>query len=444
MPNDTSAAGSSSPGKPGIRLSRPRLIVLCWVVVAITMATMACVGPAAWDAQVYWKAIQSCRHGADPYADGIAAQQAFHNRSTSNATEHAPWTYVYSPLTLPLLRLLGAFPGWLLGVLYGAAVAGGFALELWAGFQMAVEHERRWLALMLPFIAFFPGLLSNDVILSGNVTYILDGLILAAAIPGWKRGMWSWYYLAVLAASICKLPSLTLLAFPVLLGKRQWFPAGITAVTGGLLFALQNRLWPDMFREYLLAVRLQFDWNHDFGFSPAGVLGKALSGMGRPNSPAITILYLAFAGVLGIVLLFLAYRVRQGNLPRETWIPVALVGTVLLNPRIKEYDVAAITVPMLLIAWRSLRLVLLRSSGRGLHGGGSHAISMASAGVPPLALGGGPGRNRPDRAVVLAGAGGFLACNVIAGTGDMWRPVELVILLAIFAVGVWSLYRAHP
>jgi hypothetical protein len=405
---------------------------------------MASVGPAAWDAQVYWKAIQSCRHGADPYADGIAAQRAFHNRSAFNATEHAPWTYVYPPLTLPLLRLLGRFPGWLLGVLYWAAVAGGFVLELWAGFQMAVEHERRWLALMLPFVAFFPGMLSNDVILSGNVTYVLDGLILAAAIPGWKRGMWSWYYVAVLTASMFKLPSLTLLAFPILLGRRQWFPTGITAAAGGLLFALQIRLWPDMFREYLLAVRLQFDWNHDFGFSPAGVLGKALWDMGRAYSPATTILYLAFTSVLGIVLLFLAYRIRQGKLPRERWIPVALVGTVLLSPRIKEYDVTAITVPMLLIAWRALRLVLLRSSGGRLLDSSSHAIGRAPAGALPLALGGGPGQNHHDRAVVLAGAGCFLACNVIAGIGDNWRPVELVILLATFAVGVWSLYQSHP
>jgi len=59
-------------------------------------------------------------------------------------------------MTLPLLRLLAAFPAWLLGLFYWAAIATGALLQLWAGFQMAEERERRWLALMLPALAFFP------------------------------------------------------------------------------------------------------------------------------------------------------------------------------------------------------------------------------------------------------------------------------------------------
>lgn len=435
----TLAGDTSSLHKRASCFPRPRLIVLFWMGAIIAVAVMARVQPAGWDAHVYWKAIQSLRRGADPYAEGIAAQRAFPHRPAPSAPEQCVFTYVYSPLTLPLLRLLAALPGGLLGVLYGLALAAGTLLEVWSGFQMAVERERRWLALMLPAVAFFPGLIVDDVILSGNAAYILYGLILAAAVPGWKSGRWFWYYLAVLAASICKAPMLTLLTFPILVGKRQWVPACTTAAAGLMLFAVQSRLWPELFREFLLAVRLQFDWNHDFGFSPAGLLGKILWAMGRPYSPATTVLYLVFASVLGIVLLELARRVRLDKAPRETWIPVALVGTFLLNPRIMKYDLAAITVPMLLIGWRTLRYAL-KDSSSGKLGRSLRFIGGTPTGAAPPARSASNRQNRPNLALVLVGSACFLTPNLLSATGPPWWPIELAVLLAVFTLGIWSLY----
>jgi len=384
---------------------------------------MAFSGSNGWDAQVYWKAIQSVRHGVDPYATGLAAQQAYHERAHT-AADRPPFTYVYSPITLPLLRVLGTVPSWVLAILYAAAQLAGFLLVLWVGYQMASREERPWLALLLPFVGFFPGLLCDDVILSGNVVYALYGAIFAAAFLGWSRGKWLWYYLAVLAASVCKVPLLTLLAFPVLVGRRQWFASIFTGATGLALFSVQARIWPDLFREYMLAVKLQFDWNHDFGFGPAGVLGQVLWDMRKPYSPATTIAYLIFATALGIGLLFLARMVREGKLPQEQWIPVALVGTILLNPRVKEYDVAVITVPMLLIAWRMIKFGVSFSPGK-VHGKNS--------------LAGGSGRNQFDFAVVLAASGWFTAFNILAGEVS-WRPTEMGLLLGVFLLGVGSLY----
>jgi hypothetical protein len=318
---------------------------------------MVSLGPAGWDAQGYWKTSQSVRHHSDPYVQDLIALQAFHERLAVNPAEPPPFVYVYSPLTLPLLRVLAIFPLWLIALLYWTAVVVGAMLELWAGFQMANVRERGWLVLMLPAIVFFPGLVTDDVILSGNIAYVLYGAILAAATVGWKRGNWSWYYFAVLLASVFKAPFLALLAFPVLIenDKRQWVSALLTAVGGVLLFAAQMKFWPVMFREQLLSLCHVFDWLHDFGYGPASILGRALWQRGVPSTRATTILYLVSASWLVAILLYLAARVRQWNLPRETWVPIALVGTVLLNPRIQKYDLAAITIPMLLIGWRALR-----------------------------------------------------------------------------------------
>lgn len=405
---------------PRIRL---RILVVFWCVALITVACMALAGPWSWDTDVYWKAAQTLKHGEDPYAIGIAAQQAFHD-GAHGPNEHAPFTYVYSPMTLPILRLIGVFPGWLLGPVYGLAFFGGFLLQLWAGYQTATERERHWLIFLLPLIVFFPGLLADDVILSGNLVYILYGLVLAAACCGVKTGKWLWFYIAVLAASCFKAPLLTLLAFPILVAEYQWVPACLTGAAGLSLFGVQALIWPKLFQEYMLAVRLQFDWNHDFGFAPAGILAKVLWNLKKPFNPASTILYLVFACVLGIVLLLLSNKVKRGELSREQWLPLALVGTILLNPRIKEYDIAAITVPMVLIGWRFLRSAFtLFQSEKFLSLQNDYSAN-----------------NRPNPAMAISATGWFVALNVIGGLLN-WRQTELAILIGFLALGIWSLYR---
>jgi hypothetical protein len=398
-------------------LFRHWLVGLFWVGALIALAAMAHFGAVGWDAQGYWKAAQEVHRGSDPYAEDLVALRRFHERLATNPSEPRPFVYVYSPMTLPLLRLLAIFPGWFVGLLYGIAVATGAGIQLWAGFQMADQRERGWLMLVLPAVVFFPGLVTDDVILSGNVAYLLYGAILIGATAGWKRGEWTWFYVAVLIASVFKTPFLVFLALPVLVGARQWIRAGVTAAAGVLIFAAQALMWPGLYREYLASLLLVFDWLHDFGFGPASVLGMYLWRRGLPTATATTILFLACALVIGIVLLVVARRVREWNLPGEAWVPVALVGTALLNPRVMKYDLAAITVPMMLIGVRALRL---------WWGAGENSS--------------GAGTSRARCALIAAGAIlFFLIPNVITAVGPSWFPAEFLVLIAIFVLGVWSL-----
>jgi hypothetical protein len=395
---------------------RNAFVVAFWAASAIALLVMASTGSAGWDAKTYWKAMEVVRSGADPYAAGIAVQHAFHERPAAGTP--LPVTYVYSPMTLPLARLLVQMPAWLLGAFYGIAVLAGALLATWAGFEMADAGERRWLRFVLPAVLFFPGLVTDDAILSANIVYILYGAVFAAAVPGWKRNRWLRYYAAVLVASIFKAPLLTLLAFPLLVGKRQWLPTAVTAGTGLFLFGIQTRIWPVLFREYLQAVQLQFDWNHDFGFGPAGLLGKILWYMGIPYSPATTIFYLVFAVAVCVMLAVLWRRVQQGIIDQSEWIPMAMFCTLLLNPRIMKYDLAPFTVPMLLIGWRALRW-----------------------------QGDIPGQVRaPFRwdGAVVAGLAFLLAANAITVAGPSWAPVELMVLLSTLVLGARQLYQVEP
>ena len=412
-------------------------IGLFWVASIVTTVVMVWSGPAAWDFQVYRNAIQSVRTGGDPYADGIAVQQAFHDLPNKSPHAHPPMTYVYSPMTLPALRFVARFPERTTATVYGVLLLLCFALQLWASWQMANVQERRWLGFVLPAVAFFPGLLNDDVLLSGNVAYILYGFILAAAVPGWKRNRWEWFYLAVILASCCKAPLLTLLALPLLLGRRQWLPAILAGTAGTLLFLMQSVLWPSLFGEYLRAVELQFSWNVDFGVSPSGLLGAALVENGLPYSTASTILYLFFAAAIGLLLFLAARRLDGSPALNEFWLPTAIIGTILLNPRIKEYDVAAITVPMLLLASRLLRILVPPQNFPELES----ALDPSLPNTPTRVT----SRRRQFAAfrrslpILLAGSGWFLAANFVVD-GDTWKPCELVILLILFTGGVSVLF----
>ncbi len=153
--------------------------------------------------------------------------------------------------------------------------------------QAVEDSERRYFIYFAPVAAFFPGLLANGTILGGNIAYILYALVLLAAVVGWRRGSWHWFYLAVLAASCVKAPLLSLVAIPVLSARRQWIPAGITTAAGAAFFAMQPLVWPTLFKHYLQAVELQFSYNHDFGSSPAGLFSEILTITASPTlSPA--------------------------------------------------------------------------------------------------------------------------------------------------------------
>jgi len=392
-----------------------RLPLVFWVASVIAIVIIAKCGQAGWDYEVYWRAAQAVHRNMDPYALGIAAQRAFHDLPTKYPHAHPPMTYVYPPMTFPLLRAAANLPSTVAESLYFAILMGGFVLQLRAGWQMANVEEQRWLRWLLPAVAFFPGLLNDDVLLSGNIAYLLYGLMLAAAVPGWKNNRWWLYYCAVLFASFFKAPLLCMAALPLFVGRRQQWAAGGTAAAGSLLFCAQAKLWPELFHEYLTAVQLQFDFNSDFGISPSGILGNALVQYGRSYSFATTSLYAVFATAVFLALCWTVRVARDNENMRQHWLPVALVGTVLLNPRIKEYDVAALTIPLILIASRLLRLLVERPASRRDH------RSIRREGIT-LSL--------------LAG-GWFIAANCSA-SGDTWKPIELSILVSAFCLGTWK------
>ena len=375
-----------------------------WVLSFVAIPVWIHFETPGWDPAIYVTAIHSVRAGHDPYADAIAVQQLFHSQLALHPNAQVPYSYVYSPLTLPLVRLVGALPLWLAGTIFWLLYAAGVLVQTWAGLQSQQEQERRFFRFMAPVACFFPGLLASDILLSGNVAFILYALVLLAAVWGWRREQWKWFYLAVIAASCVKAPLLSLVVIPVFSARKQWLAATLSTAMGLALFALQPLLWPSLFRHYLQAVELQFSYNRDFGCSPAGLFSDVLVNRGIPYSPAASIVYLAYALPLLGFLFYLSKRFFRGEFSLQQWAPVLLLGVILLNPRIQEYDTAPLALPMAFIGWRF----------------------MASLSRAP--------RNLIFFSLL------FAITNVIAyHSWNVWKITEGVMLVAFFAAGSYTL-----
>jgi hypothetical protein len=368
---------------------------LLWLGAAGAVVGMAIFLPFGWDAKDYLSALQ--RYPA--YVNGQASS-----------------SLAYSPLfMIPVLGVARLLPLWLAMATFGLAYFSGWLTQLWAGMQCATPDERKILRYVAPVIAFFPGLLINDVIVSGNLAYILYGLMLAGAAWGWKRERWNWFYLAVLAAACVKVQLLTMLAIPLLCGKRQWMRTMMTGAAGLALYALQFRVWPQAFHVYMNSLKVMSQSRRDFGCGPAGNLARVLQIMGVPYEKPCILFYVAYAVVMFLILLALSQLYRERRVCFVSWAPVMLLGVVLLNPRILTYDVAAVSLPMALVAWRSLR-----------------------------------GVGRTPRAPVLIGCAiVLLALNVFVEANedwatmlpDAWKYLEMVLMLGIFAGGVRGLLK---
>ncbi|MDR3792218.1 MAG: hypothetical protein P4L03_02445 [Terracidiphilus sp.] len=385
---------------------RGKVAFVFWILALAAIPIWWNASKPGWDAQVYARAMHWVAAGQDPYAEGLVQEEAYYTRGPQPG-EGVPFAYVYSPMTLPLLKLASAVPVWLLKCEYWVLYALCSLAMVLVGMRAAEGSERKWIAMLAPAALFFPGLLVNDVIQSGNLAYILYGLVLASAYRGLRSERWGAFYVAVVAASCFKAPYLCLLAIPVFSSRRQSTQASLAAAMGVGLFAVQPWIWPSAFHNYLRAVEMQFVWNRDFGASPAGQFGALVEALHLPFELASWVFYASYALPVLVVLMVLGRRYQRGEMSLGEWMPMVIVGTILLNPRHIEYDLAPLTLPMALIG---LRLARGMRSGKLIAG-----LAFEH----------------------------FVAINValVLFVGSWWRPAECVLVLACFAAGSWQLLK---
>jgi hypothetical protein len=399
----------SFPRKQVHRTTRHWSLYALWIAVFIAVPIWASLDTPAWDVAVYWKAVLALRVGHDPYSSAMAVQTATHLNGGVAAGVDPPYSYVYSPITLPLLHVIVLLPGLFSGTMYWALYIVAVLTQVWVGMQAVEGDERRGFLYLAPVAAFFPGLLANGIVLGGNVAYFLYAAVFLTAVMAWRGCSWRWFYLAVLIASCVKAPLLCLVVLPVFTARKQWLPTIGTAAAGTVLFGMQQILWPDLFQHYLQAVALQFTYNRDFGCSPAGLLSGILYDHGIAYTAPTTAFYLLYACAILAMLFYLSRLYLRGLYSLQQWVPVLLVGVVLLNPRLIEYDVAPLALPLALIGWRFLRTYV----------------------------------NRGRAGWIVASV--FVAFNALALTSwSLRKSMDCAVLVLFFVIGSYTLLRiAH-
>jgi hypothetical protein len=377
------------------------MVLAVWLAVLVTFVCMARIFPFAADAKVYETAVKELQSGISPYAAGIARLEISHTHSNERTMN-----YIYPPVTLPLIRAIGSTPAWLhisaFWLLYGM----GLWLVLRTQERFFLGDERWIFFLLSPLCVFFPGLLNDDFLLAGNIAPILYGIVYAAAVWDWEHRQWKWFYIAVLFCSIFKLPLLTLLAIPMLTAVGQLRKAIGVGVIGGAIYSLQGLIWPEAFRQYRQMMTLEVLNNNEMGFGPAGLLTRFLIEHNLPYTESFAIAYLVCAAVIIYLLRAASQQYLAGQISAQQWFPVLLIGVILLNPRIKQYDAEAVTLPMAIVAWRLL-----------------------------------VERIRSKRWAAIAFLLLFAAGNALAAFANAWDLTEMLSMVSLFGLSAWSLLR---
>lgn len=331
------------------------LLWFLWLSVAISVAVWKAVGQCGWDVAIYRSAFHFVMLGQDPYAAATAVQIEAHRTGGIPVGVDPPYSYVYPPATLPLMRLLASLAGGHLTIAYWLLYALAVLAQIWFAMQFVDPYERPWFLFFAPIAPFFPGLLANGILMSGNIAYLLYAAVFLAALRGWRGKNWLPFYLAVIFASYFKAPLLSLTVIAPLSARKQWASTIATFAIGASIFAGQSLVWPTLFGHYLEAVNLQFKFNGDFGCSPAGLLSNLLFQLHLPFSSAGLVCYLAYGALVFLSLFYLSRYYLAGIFSTQQWAPVLIVGVSLLNPRLIEYDMAPQTLFLAMILWRSLR-----------------------------------------------------------------------------------------
>jgi hypothetical protein len=297
-----------------------------------------------WDAHVYASAIHAFANGGDPYA-----LSSYFN-------------FVYPPIFLKTAALLSPiFPlhsGWYIYLTLNSAAVLAIPIIL-SRFYL----RSSWLtpALAVGLFLFSPLLTAEIALLSGNISSLLYAVVLAAGIPGIRRNRWLLFYLAVICASLIKLPFLALLLLPLFLGNRQTVFSIVAAAVVLLEMFFERLLLPAQYKAFLQSVVAQVVIRRDAGFGLFPHLLRVARYL--PVPPVKFAIFAHITITLAVVLCFwLLRKKREAALCEGVWVATILIVAVLANPRLLTYDADIAILPATLIAVESIRSLARRKT----------------------------------------------------------------------------------
>ncbi len=343
-----------------------------------------------WDLRVSTEALGYLRQGLDPYQASIAHQKM------EEALGHHVFLYWYPPVSIDFLRALNLIPAVLRSLLFWLAYFAGLGLQLWAGAKLVRTSEWKTVRYLLPVAIFFPACLPSDTILSGNIAIPILGVVMFTCVQAWQTQRWTWFYIAVLASSLIKPPMLIWLVVPALVGSAEYLRSSLAGTVGLACFILQKVFYPQSFATFMQSVRYALPL--ETNYSVSGLFNHSLQNLGRPFPTLSVIFYFLTTIIVLLIIVYFALEFRKGYIAGTSFFTVLVVATALLSPRVKEYDLLPLTIPMCLIILRN--------------------------------------RHRRLGQLLFLGSGCTAVLALLLGRDDL---ASVSIVVAVFLTGIWSL-----
>ncbi len=282
-----------------------------------------------WDLDVYIAAARALAAGLDPYDSAVL-----------HAMGVEPVLHFTSPpLIAWILGLFGRVAPWLMGPLLSTLTL--VALTATPMLLARLFYPRLPAAGVVAIGASFAGFHCAGVtaLFAVNMGTLLYLPIIATLADGLLRRRWTAFHIAVAIATVFKPFYAAFWLAPVLahgFNFRQARVGAIAACASAAGYLLPALLTPTQFNAWLDRLSLQTLGSADVGESAFGAAFTTHWPADHPLAPYLV--HLLFAAAL----VGLAATIRR---PHVRWAAL-LVGVILINPRMKEYDQAIAAVPL--------------------------------------------------------------------------------------------------
>ena len=249
-----------------------------------------------------------------------------------------PYRFIYPPVFLFvggfLARLMPQHWGWFLYLTVNYASTAVLPVVLARYF-----FKQGWLNASFALVLFFaaPQFGAWRAMESANIACPLYLLAFAAAIPGMKKNRWTWFYIAVFAASLIKVNFLLMLMLPFFVGKRQMLRSCAAGTSVMAAYFLQ-RLWvPDLYAGYERSLHYVLVGQDNYGFGVFGIVANLNLKFHHAAGLAPYVVMGVFLLLVWTGLLFLRSR-KTLEIDSGLWVTLVIVAILLSNPRSIYYD----------------------------------------------------------------------------------------------------------
>lgn len=235
---------------------------------------------------------------------------------------------------------------WILGpALMGVMMFSHFVALIgspWIQTRLFLGPKPSHLALGFGVFACSIGAAAVTTFVSGNFGASMHFAIIATMAHGLRKGQWRWMHLAIALSCLVKPTYAAYWIVPVLWQGWNWREVKNAAIVAGivaLIYAVSYVANPSYFDAWLGSLNRQVSGTGDYGHS---VYGQLAWRMIFDEHQHTLIPYLAHIAVMGALLAFILLDKTTGLRKAAALI----VFSILVNPRMKEYDMAFAAVPL--------------------------------------------------------------------------------------------------